>query len=855
MANVQDYELLLRVRADLQQALSGLDGVRKRLDSVGSEAERTGQRTVRAVDGINGKLEAVKHVLAGIAIAEGFRAVIAAVTESEDAVTQLDARLKATRGTVGLSRDALIELSAALQQVTTFGDEAVLGVENLLLSFRNIRGDVFKQTTEAVLDLSVGLSQDLRTSAVQLGKALNDPVQGLTALGKAGVQFSDQQKNVIKQLVATGKIAEAQKLILAELSSEFGGSARAAANTFGGALQQLKNAAGDLLEGDGGGLKQTTQAVRDLTATLQDPQVKAGFNTIVQGLITVAGLAAKATAAFAGFGKAVAEAFRDDAEKSLDGLLQKRVRLDAELTSLKTNANDPLAKLFGLHLNKKRIAELEGEIKALDALYVKRLKAAQAAADPAPSVPPSAAAPTLTVTTPKASTTSKAPDRTGQYLAAADALRQKLIDLQAAIDPTAAAWATYNKAVDEANKQADLAKQAPRANIEAIEAQRKAVIALLQTQRDAALDALADKDRQAYERLRQELRTPMQVAMENALGQIKELNDALDKGIIKAPEYQQQLQRIGQTSVVAAPQYQGVAPEVGGVSGEINKNLQAMQDLDAWHAQALQANEAFRQQDTASEEAYQAGLAEIQAQYAQRRQVIEQSRQQLTLAAASDFFGSLSQLSTSHNRTAARVGKTAAVMQAMIGTYTSATEAYKALAGIPVVGPALGAAAAAAAIAAGLANVAQIRSQNASFDTGGYTGPGGKHQVAGVVHAGEVVHRQEVVRQPGALPFLLDFNKRGMPALHDYAAKLNGYADGGLVGPMASTADFPQPRPTPSIPTAPVGGAGQGGGARIRIVNAAHPELVRDFLDSSEGEQVVMNIIGRNKTTVRTLVG
>jgi len=67
-----------------------------------------------------------------------------------------------------------------------------------------------------------------------------------------------------------------------------------------------------------------------------------------------------------------------------------------------------------------------------------------------------------------------------------------------------------------------------------------------------------------------------------------------------------------------------------------------------------------------------------------------------------------------------------------------------------------------------------------TFARGGYTGPGGKWQPAGIVHAGEFVHRQEVVRQPGALAFLARFNREGMAAL-----RRNGYAAGGLVSSLA----------------------------------------------------------------------
>ena len=75
-----------------------------------------------------------------------------------------------------------------------------------------------------MLDMSVALGQDATQSAIQLGKALNDPVKGVTALRRVGVSFTAAQIKQIKTLVATGKTLQAQKLILRELNQEFGGS-------------------------------------------------------------------------------------------------------------------------------------------------------------------------------------------------------------------------------------------------------------------------------------------------------------------------------------------------------------------------------------------------------------------------------------------------------------------------------------------------------------------------------------------------------------------------------------------------------------------------------------------------------
>jgi hypothetical protein len=91
------------------------------------------------------------------------------------------------------------------------------------------------------------LDGDLKGASIQLGKALNDPVANLSALSRSGIQFSEEQKEVIKSMAETGRLAEAQTLILDELNNQYGGSAEAAAKADGG-FTQLANSFGDLQE-------------------------------------------------------------------------------------------------------------------------------------------------------------------------------------------------------------------------------------------------------------------------------------------------------------------------------------------------------------------------------------------------------------------------------------------------------------------------------------------------------------------------------------------------------------------------------------------------------------------------------
>lgn len=197
--------------------------------------------------------------VAGVAVVAGFGAMVAgafesvsAFAESENAVTQLEAALKSTGGASGLFVEDLQDQASALQRLTKYTDESVMSAQGLLLTFTSVKGPVFQEAIGTILDMSTALGQDLKSSAIQVGKALQDPINGITALRRVGVNFTDDQKEVISKLVETGKVMEAQRLILKELNTEFGGSAVAAGQTFSGQLTILKNNFGELEEKIGG---------------------------------------------------------------------------------------------------------------------------------------------------------------------------------------------------------------------------------------------------------------------------------------------------------------------------------------------------------------------------------------------------------------------------------------------------------------------------------------------------------------------------------------------------------------------------------------------------------------------------
>ncbi len=221
---------------------------------------------------LSGFATGVQSLLYGAGIGMVFNYVINAMGQQEAAVAQLNSVLESTHMAAGLSSEELQNMAASLSKVSTEGDEAIIRAEALLLTFTGIKGEVFKEATQTILDMSAALGQDLKSSAIQLGKALNDPVKGITALSRVGVSFTESQKEMITNLVATGKTMEAQRVILTELKTEFGGMAGALSDTVIGKFKLLWNAVSDFAEQvgelyfgqSGEGLKLYLQTIIDL---------------------------------------------------------------------------------------------------------------------------------------------------------------------------------------------------------------------------------------------------------------------------------------------------------------------------------------------------------------------------------------------------------------------------------------------------------------------------------------------------------------------------------------------------------------------------------------------------------------
>ena len=118
----------------------------------------------------------------------------------------------------------------------------------LLSQYTNLSGEVYKEAVSAVQDISGAMGTDLNSSVKIVGEALNDPIKGIENLSKAGIIFSEDQKNLIEGFVKTNDLASAQGVILDNLEKAYGGTSQKMAETASGMLDQVGNSFEDLLE-------------------------------------------------------------------------------------------------------------------------------------------------------------------------------------------------------------------------------------------------------------------------------------------------------------------------------------------------------------------------------------------------------------------------------------------------------------------------------------------------------------------------------------------------------------------------------------------------------------------------------
>jgi phage-related protein len=233
------------------------------LEGVGKDAG--GKAGKGFMGGMGGALK-VGVAAAGIGALAGITTkALGNAREAQQITNITEATIKATGGAAGVSATHVQDMANALQRTTGISDETIRSGSNIILTFKNIANaagdgnDIFDQTTKAALDLSAAGFGSVESASTMLGKALNDPLKGMSALTRVGVTFTDQQREQVEAAMANNDILGAQKIILAEVEGQVGGVAEAAADP----MDKLTNMFNDLLEVLGSSLMPALTAIAD----------------------------------------------------------------------------------------------------------------------------------------------------------------------------------------------------------------------------------------------------------------------------------------------------------------------------------------------------------------------------------------------------------------------------------------------------------------------------------------------------------------------------------------------------------------------------------------------------------------
>jgi len=255
-------------------------------------------------------------ILAFTGLAKAISAALAEAEAAQKVEVQLETQIKATGGAAGLSAEQIKAMATEMSQLTGVEDDNIIASANVLLRFTEISKDVFPKAQQAALDLSTAMGTDLSTASLMLGKALQDPEQGMTALRRAGIMFDEQMIKGMASMVEHGQGARAQGIILSEVAKLVGGSAEAMGGTVAGETAKIKNLFGEMAESFGGILL----------------PLKGDFLVVIREILTtVSRNLEPAFAAARQQVKLLQQAFRDpETKKAIDELIKAVAQLFSE---------------------------------------------------------------------------------------------------------------------------------------------------------------------------------------------------------------------------------------------------------------------------------------------------------------------------------------------------------------------------------------------------------------------------------------------------------------------------------------------------------------------------------------------
>jgi len=237
-----EMERLIKLGLDPQSV--HIQKLRNEYFALANGMQKTQQETSMMGKVFNTVLGPLKSLLPAIGIGTLFKIGNDAIDswyQAEAAVANVEAGLRSTNNALGMTSEELQAMAGAFENIGIFEEEDILqNVTAQFLTFGNISKENFERASAAALDVTAKLKginatgEDLRGTAIMLGKALEDPEKGLTALRKVGVSFSESEQNTIRSMIEHNDVMGAQNAILSSLEKQYGGRSEALHKTTAG---------------------------------------------------------------------------------------------------------------------------------------------------------------------------------------------------------------------------------------------------------------------------------------------------------------------------------------------------------------------------------------------------------------------------------------------------------------------------------------------------------------------------------------------------------------------------------------------------------------------------------------------
>lgn len=247
------------VKLSLGQLNQDAKQVKNDMNEIANDTKNAGEQAKTSHHAFSGFLKKVAGMVAALGITHALGAAfgfvkdqlqesVSAAMNYQQTQASLTAILQSTHEAAGETSKSLNDLADSLSHTTTYSDETVLSAETMMLTFNNVgkKGGVFDAAVKASMNLSSAMGVSLTRATRQVGRALQDPVKGLSSLTRYGITFTKAQKAMIQSMVNSGHTMQAQQYILAQLHDHFGGVAVAAGQTLAGQLTILRNSMEEL---------------------------------------------------------------------------------------------------------------------------------------------------------------------------------------------------------------------------------------------------------------------------------------------------------------------------------------------------------------------------------------------------------------------------------------------------------------------------------------------------------------------------------------------------------------------------------------------------------------------------------